>query len=174
MKDTFYTEMLRESQNRIRTMALIHENLYQSEDLSHINFPEYIRTLTYGLVRSYKEGTQQVSLTFDIDNVNLGVDAAIPCGLIINELVTNSLKHAFPHGRRGEIAVSCHSTGGAIEFSVRDNGVGIPEGVDFRNSGSLGLHLVTILAEDQLNGRITLSRKRGTEFCITFRSNNGG
>ena len=174
MKDTSYAEMLRESQNRIRTMSLIHENLYQSEDLSNINFSEYICTLVYGLAHSYREGTQQVDLTFDIDNVNLGVDAAIPCGLIINELVTNSLKHAFPHGKRGEIAVSCHSTGGALEFTVRDNGVGIPEGVDFKNSGSLGLHLVTILAEDQLNGRITLSRKRGTEFCITFKSSNGG
>jgi len=167
IKDKQYAEMLKESQNRIKSMALIHEKLYQSEDLACIDFGRYIKDMTYGLFRSYGVSTAAITPKMDVGDISLQIDAAIPCGLIINELVSNSLKHAFPD-RKGEIAVSLHSVDGTIELTVSDNGVGIPDTIDFENTETLGLRLVTILAEDQLDGDITLTRGMGTEFRITF------
>ncbi len=168
VRDTEYTEMLKESQNRIRSMALIHENLYQSEDLTNVDFEKYIETLIHALVRSYRVSTDRITVTTKVENVFLGVDAAIHCGLIINELVSNSLKHAFP-GRKGEITVRLRPVDGAVELTVSDNGVGIPEDIDFKNTESLGLRLVKILAEHQLDGKIRLDRSGGTAFHITFK-----
>ena len=168
IKDKKYAEMLRESQNRIKSMALIHERLYQSENLAKINLNEYIKTLVHTLIRSYKVSTERIRLQIDVEDVSFGIDAAIPCGLIINELVSNSLKHAFPD-RKGEIAVTLHSVDGTIELTVSDNGVGIPEDIDFKNTETLGLRLVTILAEDQLNGKVNLIKSKGTTFHITFK-----
>ena len=110
----------------------------------------------------------KVTVAIDVGDVLLSIDTAIPCGLIVNELVSNSLKHAFPEGRSGEIGIALHSRDNCVELMVSDNGVGIPENFDFKTSETLGLRLVTILAEDQLDGEITLNRTRGTEFCITF------
>ncbi|MBU7025862.1 MAG: PAS domain-containing protein [Theionarchaea archaeon] len=168
IKDKKYAEMLRESQNRIKSMALIHERLYQSENLAKINLNEYIKTLVHTLIRSYKVSTERIELQIDVEDVSFGIDAAIPCGLIINELVSNSLKHAFPD-RKGKIAVILHSVDGIIELTVSDNGVGIPEDIDFKNTETLGLRLVTILAEDQLNGKVNLIKSKGTTFHITFK-----
>ncbi len=170
IRDEQYTEMLRDSQNRIRSMALIHEKLYHSENLLNIDFEPYIRSLTDELIRSY--GAAKVAVNIEVDTISVSVDTAIPCGLIINELVSNSLKHAFPDGK-GEIAVTLHAIDGTIELTVSDTGVGIPDTVDFRTTETLGLRLVTILAEDQLNGDIILKREAGTEFCITFPAQNG-
>ncbi len=164
LKDERDLEMIRESQNRIRSMALVHEKLYRSEDLEHIDFRDYITDVVHRLVRTY--GTD-VALTMEVDNVSLGADAAVPCGLIINELVSNALKHAFPD-KKGEVTVAFHTVDGSIELRVKDNGIGLPENVDFRAADTLGLRLVTILAEDQLSGEITLTRHEGTEFCIVF------
>lgn len=157
--------IIRESQNRIKSMALIHEKLYRSENLANINAKEYFMDIADGLVRSY--GAHGVKVTVEVGDVSLGMDAAIPCGLIVNELVSNSLKHAFPHGS-GEVHVALSSADGIMELVVRDNGVGMPERIEFRNTDTLGLRLVTTLAEDQLGGRITLRRDKGTEFCIQF------
>ncbi|MBU7030574.1 MAG: ATP-binding protein, partial [Theionarchaea archaeon] len=168
IKDKQYAEMLKESQNRIKSMALIHERLYQSETLANIEFSTYVRTLVSGLVCSYGVSADHITLTIDADNVFLDVDAAIPCGLIINELVSNCLKHAFPD-RKGEVTVALHSVDGQIELVISDNGVGIPDNIDFKNTETLGLRLVTILAEEQLNGEITLDKSKGTAFIITFR-----
>jgi len=168
IKDSQYKEILKESQNRIRSMALVHERLYQSENLANIDFHEYITSLVRGLFRSYNATADMVSLVIEVEDVSLGVDAAVPCGLIINELVSNSLKHAFPGGRKGEIKIVLHSVCEMVELTVADNGVGIPEDVDFRTTESLGLDLVTTLAEYQLGGEITLDRSEGTAFCITF------
>jgi len=168
IKDKLCADMLKESQNRIRSMALIHEKLYQSEDLASINADEYIGTLVHGLLRSYATRTDQITLTIDVEDISLKVDTAIPCGLIINELVSNSLKHAFPH-RKGEIKVMLHSLKRDIELLVTDNGIGLPEDIDFRTTETLGLRLVTILAEDQLNGEIELDRTDGTAFHIRFK-----
>ena len=168
IRDEQYADMLKESQNRIRSMALIHEKLYQSEDLASINADEYIKTLVHGLLRSYAVNTGRITSTIDVEDIPLGVDTAIPCGLIVNELVSNSLKHAFPHGK-GEITVMLHSLNGYTELSVTDNGIGLPEDIDFRTTETLGLRLVTILAEDQLNGEVELDRTEGTAFHIRFR-----
>lgn len=109
----------------------------------------------------------RISLQLNVEDVPLDIDTAIPCGLLINELVSNSLKHAFPE-RKGEICVSLRTVNGQIELVVSDNGIGMPEDVDFSDTKSLGLHLVSVLAEGQLRGEITLSQTKGTEFRITF------
>ena len=163
--DERYSQMLKESQHRIQSMALIHEKLYRSKDLTTVDSREYFTDLAQSLVRSYSG--QHVTLTLEIDRIPLGIDTAIPCGLIINELVTNSLKHAFPD-RDGEVRVRFSARDDNLELVVADNGVGIPDNVDFRNTKTLGLRLATILAEDQLEGDIALVRNEGTEFCIIF------
>jgi len=170
IKDKKYLEMLRDSQNRITSMSLIHEKLYRSKDLAKIEFNEYIRDLANGLFQYHGVKTGTIELKINVDNVSLGILHAIPCGLLINELITNSLKYAFPKDRNGEISVSLHlNDENVVELKVSDNGVGIPSDVDFRKTESLGLRLVTILAEDQLQGKIDLDRSRGTEFIIKFR-----
>jgi two-component sensor histidine kinase len=168
IKDKLCADMLKESQNRIRSMALIHEKLYQSEDLASIKADEYIGSLVHGLHRSYVTRTDRITLTIDVEDIPLRVDTAIPCGLIINELVSNSFKHAFPRGK-GEIKVLLHSLNGDIELLVADNGIGLPEDIDFRTTETLGLRLVAMLAEDQLNGEIELNRMEGTAFHIRFK-----
>ncbi|MBU7019229.1 MAG: PAS domain S-box protein [Theionarchaea archaeon] len=172
MTDDQYAEMLKECQNRIRTMALIHERLYRSDNLAKIDFNTYIESLVHELVRSYGVNTDFITVRIDVDKISLGVDAAIPCGLIINELVSNCMKHAFPGGK-GEITVALHCSDGKIELIVKDNGIGIPETLDIRNTETLGLRLVTILTEDQLNGTVILLRDGGTEFRIIFREKIG-
>ncbi len=167
INDSQLKEMLKEIKNRIRSMALIHEKLYQSEALAETNFEEYIRSLAHGLVRSYAISTGAVTLTVDVGDVSLSINTAIPCGLIINELVSNSLKHAFPDGK-GEIRIALYPVNDSIELDISDNGVGIPEDIDFKTTETLGLRLVTILVEDQLDGEITLIRNKGTEFRIRF------
>ena len=166
--DSVFVNMLKESQNRIRSMALIHENLYLSEDLANVDFTTYMKTLINEILRSYGKDRGSVTVNIEVANISLGVDTAIPCGLIINELVSNSLKHAFPDGK-GEITVTLQVFNGDITLTVSDNGIGIPEDIDFRKTKTLGLHLVTILAEDQLNGKISLDRSEGTAFHVTFR-----
>jgi PAS domain S-box-containing protein len=167
ISDKKYQEMFRESQNRIRSMSLIHEKLYQSQDLEIVNFHEYISSLVNGLIRSYSN--PNISVTIDVDDIFLDVDIAVPCGLIINELVSNALKHAFPD-RKGEITVEFHDRDGTYTLMVADDGVGMPHTIDYRTTETLGLRLVVMLGEDQLDGEVRLAKKRGTEFCITFRS----
>jgi PAS domain S-box-containing protein len=160
-------ELFKDSQNRIRSMSLIHEKLYQSKTLADIDVKEYVTDLVYGLFQSYNApGT--ITLTVEVKDVFLSIDDAITCGLIINELVSNSLKHAFPGNRKGEIKTILRPANGDIELIVSDDGIGIPDDIDIRNTSSLGLHLVTILAEEQLNGKITSSKDNGTSMRITF------
>ncbi|MCK4255831.1 PAS domain S-box protein [candidate division WOR-3 bacterium] len=171
IKDEQSLELFRDSQNRVRSMALIHERLYRSRDLARIPFAEYIRKLTSGLYSVYGVDPGRVVLKIETDDVFLGIDQAIPCGLIINELVSNSLKHAFPETWQGkaEIKVALHQIKSEkVELIVSDNGVGIPEELDFRKTESLGLNLVTLLAEEQLQGKVRLDRKEGTRFQIRF------
>jgi len=169
IKDKTYSQLFEESQNRITSMALVHEKLYQSRDLAKIEFNAYIRDMVTGLFQSYGISTDRINLIFDVGDVSLGINSAIPCGLIINELVTNSLKYAFPDGRKGELKITVHEIDNEIELVISDNGIGIPENIDFRNTESLGLKLVSILAERQLRGNLNLDRKTGTEFRIRFK-----
>jgi two-component sensor histidine kinase len=169
IEDKRYLEMFKESQNRIYTMSLVHEKLYRSKDFTKINFKDYIHNLANGVFQSYSSRSGNILLKLNIENVELGIDSAIPCGLIINELVTNSLKYAFPDEKKGEIKiVLVNINGNEYELTVSDNGIGIPEDLDFRKTETLGLHLVSSLAEYQLSGKIKLDRSRGTEFSIRF------
>lgn len=161
-------ELFRESQNRVRSMALIHEKLYQSGDLSRINFAKYLTSITKELFHSYHISSDLIELTADVTETRLGIDIAIPCALIINELVSNSLKYAFPDGRRGHIQIYFNQDNeGSYTLTVNDNGVGFPKNINFRKTESLGLQLVNTLTT-QLNGKIELERKNGTRFTIRF------
>ncbi|MCX9083368.1 MAG: PAS domain S-box protein [Candidatus Methanoperedens sp.] len=163
-------EMFRDCHDRIKSMSLVHEKLYQSKDLTTIDFKEYIKDIAKGLFQSFGADKNKISLVMEVNNISLDINAAIPCGLIINELLTNSLKHAFPEGEKGEIKISIQSLNEkTIELVVGDNGKGIPEDVDLRTTKSLGLQLVAMLAENQLHGEILLDRNNGTEFTITFK-----
>ncbi len=168
IRDKQALEIFKETQNRVKSMALIHEKLYQSKDLSRIDSAEYIRALADKLFRSYRVNPDAIKLKSKVDNVPLDVNTAIPCGLIINELVSNSLQHAFPKHRKGEIRIELRSDNDKkITLIVGDNGVGLPKDLDFRNTKSLGLQLVITLVE-QLEGTIELDRSSGTEFKIKF------
>jgi two-component sensor histidine kinase len=158
-------KMMQESQNRIKVMALVHEKLYRSDDISHIILSEYIHNLVTILLDFYLLDRKLVTAKVEMKDITLNIDTAIPVGLIINELVSNSLKHAFPEGRTGKIAISVQKADHILTIVYRDNGVGIPEGFDWRNAPSLGLRLVISLVE-QLSGTIELNRNRGTEFTI--------
>lgn len=156
------------SQGRIRSMALIHEKLYQSKDLAKVDFSEYIRGLTSTLFRSYKISENYVKLKVNVEDAFLDLNRSIPCGLVINELVSNALKHAFPDGRKGELVIDFRrERDNKFKLIVADNGVGFPEGLDFRNAESLGMRLVCILTE-QLHGTVELNQKAGTKFEIRF------
>lgn len=173
IKDKHSLGMFKESQNRIKSMALVHEKLYQSKDLANIDFAGYIQSLAVNLFRSYGANQNGIIPKIRVDNVSLGIDTAIPCGLIINELVSNSLKYAFPNGRKGEIWIELYAenTGNESKYTliVGDNGTGLPEGMDFRNTESLGLQLVNTLVS-QIGGTIELnSDAAGTEFRIKFK-----
>lgn len=163
-------DVFRDSQNRLRTMALIHEKLYQSRDLSRINFAEYLRSLATEIYTAYGVSQSHIALQLSVGKIFLGVDSAIPCGLIVSELLSNCIKYAFPDGREGKINIEIKAhDDNEIEIIMSDNGIGIPDNVDFRSTHTLGLQLVTILAEDQLNGKIVLDRTHGTTFRITFK-----
>jgi two-component sensor histidine kinase/CBS domain-containing protein len=161
--------MFKDSQNRIRSMALIHEKLYQSKDLSRIDFAEYIHDLAGNLLRSYKASSHAITLKTTVNDITLNIDTAIPCGLIINELMSNSLKHAFPTpSKDNEICINIYSSDNdQFILNVSDNGIGFPKDLDFRNTESLGLELVCTLTE-QLDGTIELDSSRGTSFNIIF------
>jgi len=161
--------IFKESQNRIRSMTLVHENLYQSNDLAQINLGEYIKNLTQELLISFKKDPINIKINVNFENIMLNMDTIIPCGLIITELVTNSLKYAFPDNQPGKINIDFKSIG-KEEFMlcVGDNGIGIPEGMDFKENKTLGIMLVNSLV-NQLDGTIKLDRSHGTLFKIKFR-----
>jgi PAS domain S-box-containing protein len=162
-------KFISESQNRIRSMALVHEKLYHAESFASISFGDYIDSLTQYLFSTLVADPDQILFTVDAGDFLLGIDEAIPCGLIVNELVSNSLKHAFPDGRKGEILVRCRAEeDGRITLEVSDNGVGLPSGLDFRNTETLGLQLVTMLVK-QLRGDIDVAGA-GSAFVVRFRS----
>jgi two-component sensor histidine kinase len=170
--DSSASELFRESQNRIQSMALIHERLYQSQNFAQVDMEEYIKSLVSGLCRVYGFNLDQISQVYKIEETPMELYFAIPCGLIINELVSNSLKHGFSPEKksRGTITVCLQRLRkNYLQLTVGDDGVGFPKGIDYRKTESLGLHLVSLLAEDQLHGKIQLDReKQGTTFIIRF------
>jgi PAS domain S-box-containing protein len=158
------------SQNRIRAMSLIHEKLYQSEDLARIDFAEYINIIARELYGVYKCVPNRVVLTIEAENVHLSIDQAIPCGLIINELLSNTFKYAFPSEweGQGKVKIAFIRHNDTVELSIGDNGIGMRGDIDLRNTKSLGLRLVTLLVEQQLKGSIKVKHQKGTQFTITF------
>ncbi len=161
-------EIFTDSQNRIHSIALVHEKLYQSEDLSCIDFAEYLQLLTKQLIDSYGVHTEQIKIAINASGITLGINTAIPCALIINEIVSNSLKYAFPGNRKGTITITFNrNTEGEYTVILSDNGRGLPKTLEFENTETLGLQLVRTLVQ-QLKGSIHLNRTRGTEYTICF------
>jgi len=161
-------QAIHESQNRVRAMSQVHEKLYQSPDIAKIDLENYLRYLGNSLFVFYGEKEKRIVFTIKIVDIQVGLDTAIPIGLIVNELVSNSLKHAFPDGRRGEISLEVRRENALITIRYHDNGVGIPADFDWRNAESLGLRLVILLVE-QLDGTIDLERGPGTLFTIVVK-----
>jgi two-component sensor histidine kinase len=161
-------ELFQESQNRIHTMAMVHEKLYHAEDMARINFKDFTIDLVAHLFRFYSVDPSRIKKRVDVQNVFLTVDQAIPCAQIINELVSNSLKHAFPDGMSGEISITFkQENGGPYFLRVRDTGKGLPEKLDYQNTSTLGMRIVNALTQ-QLQSTLELSRKEGTCFILTF------
>jgi two-component sensor histidine kinase len=160
--------LLKEGQLRIRSMALIHEKLYKSRDLSTIDLASYIQSLLAYIIHFYKVDTRQIQLATDLEEVSLDINSAMPCGLLLNELISNALKHAFPGGRKGTVTIGLRrEKDGTVELRIADDGVGIPEAMDFRATESLGLQIVNLLVE-QLEGTIKLDKEKGTSFTVNF------
>jgi two-component sensor histidine kinase/DNA-binding NarL/FixJ family response regulator len=161
-------QALRSSQDRIRTIALVHEKLYQSRDLGKINIADYLESLARSLFVSYGVDSSAVRLQMDAQPVYMDMDRAIPCGMLVYELLSNSLKYAFPKGRKGRIRLSLGTTTDQrTRLEIRDDGVGLPEGFDYRRTDSLGFQLVCRLA-DQLRGELHYDGANGTTFEVTF------
>jgi len=168
ISDERVDKVFSEAQNRIRSMSLVHEMLYKSKDLARIDLNEYLNSLVRGLFQSFRVNSRKIRMEIDCKDLYLDVNTAIPCGLIVNEIVTNSIKHAFPEDRNGRIIINFHPVKGNFELLIGDDGIGIPRDMDFRTSQSLGLHLVKILVEGQLGGEVEMHRENGTEFRIRF------
>jgi PAS domain S-box-containing protein len=169
-RDPATLELLQESQDRVRSMALVHELLYGSENLAAVDFSQYAADLCAQLIATYSPASGLVRFTKDLEPVRLGIDQAVPCGLVLNEIVSNALKHAFPAGRPGTVRLTLRRRGeGECLVSVADDGVGLPAGLDLAAAGSLGLRLIRTLAR-QLDGRIeVLAAAPGTELRLIFK-----
>jgi PAS domain S-box-containing protein len=160
--------VLKESQNRVKSLAMIHEKLYKSKNFNKIYLLDYIESLVWDLFYSYGIEKGRIKPILDIDDVKLNIETSVPCGLIITELVSNCLKYAFPDQREGKLEVSLKIVDDFYELTICDNGVGIPEDIDFFNTDSLGLQLVNSLT-DQIDGKIEFDRSNGTKFTIIFK-----
>ncbi len=165
-EDEEASALLRECQHRVRSMSMLHEKLYRSADLSRIDMNEYALTLINFLLRSYSVDGQ-ITPCFDINDIHLGIDSAIPCGLIINELVSNALRHAYPNGHCGTLSVSMKKVDNNIELVVSDDGIGMPQKFTIGGTRTLGMTLVDTLAQ-QLNGNINIINDNGATIKITF------
>ena len=163
--------VLQDSQTRIRSMALVHEKLYQTESLSDVGLDSYLRELVETIHGTFNEYNKKVDLKFDLEKVELDVDRVIPCGLLINELVVNAFKHAFQKGKKGVLKIGLYKNEGNITLQVEDNGTGVPEDFSFRDTGNLGSMLVDTFAA-QLDAQTKIdSNGRGTTFSFTFSKN---
>ena len=168
VKDENTLNILRESQNRIKSMAFIHESLYQTSDFSKINFSEYITSLSKNLVHSYGVFDGLIDLKLSVGNISLNLDLSIPCGLILNELVSNALKYAFSDNQKGIIKIELFEKNDNVHLIVQDNGLGLPKEINYQDTDSLGLQLVMTLVE-QISGTIELDNTKGAKYTIIFK-----
>jgi two-component sensor histidine kinase len=165
-------QIFRDLETRVRVMALVHHKLYQTEDLSRIDLKEYFHDLAILLYQNYKANKEKILLKPKLESVFVSIDTAILCGLLLNELLSNCLKHAFPEDKTGEIKLELRVIKtGEIELRVGDNGVGLPKRFSAKRGGLLGLQLVRSIEESQLKGAVTLNKelKQGTEWIIRFK-----
>jgi two-component sensor histidine kinase len=168
IKDEETKGLFNESQNRVQAMSMIHERLYRTEDLSTINLGEYIRSLATQLFNSYRIDPSLVKLIIDVPDLGIDVNTMIPCGLILNELVSNACKYAFPDDRKGELSIILDKRNDEYSLTVMDNGVGLPEGLDVYKTESLGMQIVISLV-NQINGNLNIDKEGGTKFTIICR-----
>ncbi|GAH50776.1 unnamed protein product, partial [marine sediment metagenome] len=167
IEDEQMLSIIRESQSRVFTMALIHEELYQSTNLARVDFSRYVQGLVSQVFYLYDVSAADITIQADVEEVALDIDTAVWCGLIVNELVSNSLKHAFPEGRSGVVRVELRPEEDKYFLMVSDTGVGLPEDLDWQNTDTLGLYLVNTMVGG-LSGEIELDCSEGTKFKITF------
>ena len=161
--------ILQDARTRIHAMSFVHQKLYQSKSLDRIDFGEYIDFLASHLLQVFEMNSDQIRLEMDLGRIQLDINSAVPAGLIVYELIVNTLKHAFPDGRKGVVKIGLKlGSAGTIEVKVADDGVGLPEGLDFRKSESFGMQLINLLA-GQLEATVDLDRTAGTAFTVTFR-----
>ncbi|MDP8220613.1 MAG: tetratricopeptide repeat protein [Candidatus Stygibacter frigidus] len=157
-----------DSYHRVKSMSLIHEKLYRSDDLARIDFQDYVQSLTSLLINTFTPPCQ-IEFEFDLKDILLDVNIAIPCGLIINEIITNSLKYAFADREHGKVTINMnHDLFSGYILKIKDNGIGLPEGFNVNKTRSLGMRLVYLLSEDQLEGKVEINSENGTEFIISF------
>jgi PAS domain S-box-containing protein len=167
-KDTETAKALLEARNRVRAVSLIHEMLYKSDDLRNMNVSTYINSLVLQVFRTHKPDPARIALGVKIPEIHLDIDTIIPLGLIVNELLSNAFKHAFPDGKGGEVGIRlAEEKGKGYSLTISDTGIGLPEGIDVHKTSSLGLQIVTSLT-DQINGTLEVGRDKGTEFRIAF------
>lgn len=172
-KDERMLKLFKETGNRIKSMALVHDKLYESKDLSRINLKSYIEDITERLFKANQTNPEKVSVKIKADDVSLTIDSAIPCGLVINEIIANSLKHAFPEDRKGEIRIDLHSTEEReIVLMMADNGIGIPKDLELENAKTLGIQIIINLVTNQLKGKVDINRDNGLEYLIKFKESN--
>ena len=170
VKDEQMINILHEMRNRIQTIALVHQKLYQSQNLSRVNLKEYITDLMNLLVSSYASEQNKITFTLNLENINVLIDTAVPCGLIINELISNSFKHAFPGGREGNICVQLKKLEeDTIELVISDNGIGIPDGFNLLEKNTLGMQVFYNIATEQLMGEVNIESKNGLTFTMHFK-----
>ena len=168
IKDEETLKAVREGQNRVRSMALVHEKFYQSDELGEIDFKEYTLKLCHFLKQSYAEQDAPIEISVEADGIGFDMDTAMPCGLLITEIVSNSLKYGFPGRRSGEIHIEFKKIPDKkVMMSISDNGIGLPSGFQIEKSESLGMQLILALTS-QLDGEVVFSGDNGTRFTITF------
>ncbi len=167
IKDKEALGIFKESQNRAKSMALIHERLYRSTDLKRIDIGDYIRTLSNDLFHTYVVNSQKIQIKLDVEDVMVDINTAIPLGLIINEIITNALKHAFPNDMQGTLLISFHRIDDKLKLEVSDDGIGFPKDLDYKNTSSMGLQLVNSLS-NQIDAELNVFMEKGTCFQIIF------
>jgi two-component sensor histidine kinase len=162
-------ELVKDTGNRIQAMSLVHQMLYKSKDLSSINVNDYIKELSMIIIQSYKASSQKVSLVFDIENISMLIDTAIPLGLVVNELMLNTLKYAFPGEKKGEVVIKLsRKEFGKLDFTYSDDGIGVSEEFDFRKQDTLGFRIIIGIAEQQMDGIVKFEKTNGVTCHIEF------
>lgn len=167
IKDEYTLKAVQDGQNRVRSMALVHEKFYQAEELTEINFGEYVSKLCQYLYQSYGDKTDRITLEVSGDHVGLDMDTAMPCGLLVNEVVSNAYKYAFPGNATGVISINLKRANKKVVITMSDTGVGLPPSIDVEKTESLGMQLIQALTS-QLDGELTVSREKGTTFEVSF------